>query len=175
MNNRTNCENPRQGEYYDYLVNHISNVQKAYKEILRPVVEKMYPDDLPYCDLSVAQHDASKYDNEEFNAYCNYFYPCDGFEKDSSAFDLAWLRHQHLNLHHWQHWVLMRDSGEKQPVDMPIEEIVNMLCDWHSFSAKDSESTAYNWYNENKDKMLLSDNTKELVEYFIQYMGDPLR
>lgn len=169
------CQNPRQGEYYEYLVNHISNVQRAYQEMLRPIVVEVYPDDLPFCDLSVAQHDASKYDDEEFCAYCNYFYPCEGFEKDDAAFDLAWLRHQHLNPHHWQHWVLMRDSGEKEPVDMPLEEVVNMCVDWHSFSAKDPKSTAYVWYQNNKDKMVLSEHTKQLVEYFITYLRDPLK
>ena len=172
---RANCENPRQGEYYDYLIQHIGNVQRSYQQFLRPVIEKVYPEDLAFCDSAVSQHDASKYDDEEFNAYCDYFYPTEEFPKDEVAFAYAWLRHQHLNPHHWQHWVLMRDSGEKVPMDMPLEEIVNMCADWHSFSARDPESTAYNWYQENKDNMLLSDNTRELVTFFLQYLGDPLK
>ena len=43
-----------------------------------------------------------------------------------------------------------------------------MLCDWHSFSYKNSESTANKWYNDNKDKMLLSDNTKKIIENILK-------
>lgn len=168
------CENPRQGEYYDYLNQHIGNVQRSYYQFLRDYIQRIYSQDVEACDITIAGHDASKYNDDEFLPYCNYFYPCSGFEKDEKAFDLAWLAHQHRNPHHWQHWVLMRDSGEKTPVDMPIEEIVNMVCDWHSFSAKDPKSTADKWYKDNKSKMLLSDYTRKKVEEFLKYLTKPV-
>lgn len=68
----------------------------------------------------------------------------------------------------------MRDSGEKKPLDMPIPEIVNMCCDWHSFSAKDPKSTAAKWYNENKQKMVMTDFTKEWVTFLLQYLENPV-
>ena len=80
------CQNPRQGEYYDYLNQHIGNVQRSYYQFLRPVVSESCPEELEACDISIASHDASKYEDDEFCAYCNYFYPCEGFEKDESAF-----------------------------------------------------------------------------------------
>lgn len=168
------CQNPRQGEYYDYLNQHIGNVQRSYYQFLRPVIETQCPEELEACDLAVACHDSSKYEDDEFIAYCNHFYPCEGFEDDETAYAFAWLNHQHRNPHHWQHWILMRDEGEKQPLDMPIPEIVNMVSDWHSFSAKDPKSTAANWYKQNKDKFLLSDFTKEWVTFFIQYLDEPV-
>ena len=166
--------NPRQNEYLTYLVNHISNVRRAWDEQLGPVIMNFYPESYAECERSIMMHDHSKYDDEEFDAYCNYFYPSEGFPKDEEAFDKAWLRHQNMNPHHWQHWVLIRDSGDFVPQDMPLEEVCNMLCDWHSFSSKDNNSTAYNWYEENKDKMILSDRTREFVTFLLQYLIEPL-
>lgn len=168
------CQNPRQGEYYTYLSQHIENVQRSYQQFLRSVVQEHYPEELEACDVAVAFHDASKYEDIEFGPYCDYFYPCKGFEKDDESFDLAWLRHQHVNPHHWQHWVLLKDAGETTLLDMPLSEIVNMCCDWHSFSANDPDSTAYNWYTANKDIMLLSEVTREYVTFFLQYLHEPL-
>lgn len=167
--------NPRQGEYFEYLNNHIGGVKKAWEQFLKPVILEQCPEELQDCERAITTHDASKYEDDEFLAYCNYFYPCEGFEKDDDAFDLAWLIHQHRNPHHWQHWVLMRDSGEKKPLDMPISEIVGMCCDWHSFTWKDPKSTAKNWYETNKDKMVLSDFTKEWVTFLIQYLDKPIK
>lgn len=49
-----------------------------------------------------------------------------------------------------------------------------MLCDWHSFSAKEKDSTAYAWYKENGPKMILSDNTRKLIDKYINYFKQPL-
>lgn len=165
--------NPRYPEYDEYLTNHINGVKRAWQEILKPVMETEY-DNIDYIDNVVAQHDASKYELDEYTAYCNYFYPSPGYEKDQDAFDLAWLLHQHRNPHHHQHWVLIRDEGEKHPIDMPLEYVCEMLCDWHSFSLKDPESTAYNWWNGHRDEMVLSENTINLIESLIEYMKEPL-
>lgn len=157
--------NPRYEEYLEYLEKHITGVKRAWNEMLKPFVGTNYPGvDLCKIDKTIALHDSSKYDDEEFIPYCNYFYPTDNFPKNEEEFDLAWLRHQHLNPHHPQYWVLLRDSGELVALDMPIEYICEMLCDWSSFQYRDPESTANNWYNNNKDKMQLSDNTRTIVE-----------
>lgn len=167
-------ENPRYKEYYHYLNNHIGGVQESWRRFLAPVVVKVYPDEYDACEKSVANHDKSKYDNREFIPYLNHFYPTEDFPDDQEAFDLAWLRHSHVNPHHWQYWCLIRDEGIIEPMDMPISEVVNMCCDWHSFSARDPKSTAYSWYMDNQNNMILSDNTRELVNFFIQYLKDPL-
>lgn len=168
--------NPRYEEYLGYLDKHITGVKRAWNEMLKPFVETNYPDvDLCKIDNTIALHDSSKYDDEEFIPYCNYFYPTDKFPKDEEAFDLAWLRHQHRNPHHPQHWVLVRDSGEVVALDMPIEYICEMACDWHSFSLRDPESTAYKWWKDNKDKMKLSDNTIEIVNEMIEALQKPLK
>lgn len=170
--------NPRQDEYFRYLSDHISGVQDSWNLMLKPaMLENGYlQEDIAKADFNIPNHDKSKYDDEEFEAYCNYFYPSPdrGFSKNQKAFDAAWLRHIHLNPHHHQHWVLIRDEGELVPMDMPIEYVCEMLCDWHSFSAKDPTSTAYTWYQKNKKNMTLSDNTVKLIEKLIEYLKEPL-
>lgn len=172
--------NPRRAEYDEYLLTHINGVVRSWEEILRPAISERLADfnlsesDISAIDVQMENHDASKQESDEYNAYCNYFYPYKGFEKDQAAFDLAWLLHQHRNPHHHQFWVLIRDEGEKQPLDMPICYILEMLCDWHSFTLRDPESTAYKWWNEHRHEMVLSDNTIKIIEDLIDLLKEPL-
>ncbi len=170
--------NPRRSEYYSYLEDHIQGVKDSWYRFLLPAMRENDYDlyDMNDAEVCILSHDASKYDEEEFGPYCNYFYPdpSHGYSKDSKAFDIAWLHHMHKNPHHWQHWVLLRDTGQVEPQDMPLKYICEMLCDWHSFSSKDPENTAYNWYKSNKSKMKLSDKTKKEVEKLLEYLQDPI-
>jgi len=170
--------NPRKGEYYQYLHDHIEGVKTAWSNFLKPaMLELDYdPELFEKVDKLVQDHDKSKYEDVEFIPYCNYFYssPKDGFSKNSKEFDGGWLHHLHNNPHHWQYWVLLRDTGEVEPQDMPIEYICEMLCDWHSFSSKDPDNTAFNWYKSNKSKMKHSDKTTKEVEKLIEYLQDPI-
>lgn len=166
-------------QYDEYLFSHIHNVQRAWSEILRPylVEQGIGEDELEEIDLRMKAHDASKLDKEEYKPYAEWFYgehPDEGEEKD--AFDLAWVHHQNHNEHHWQYWVLIQDTDDPKyrSLDMPKEAIYEMLCDWHSFSAKDPESTAYHWYDTNKENMLLSDNTISIVDSLIDVFKTPL-
>lgn len=174
-------ENPRNVEYYDYLDQHISGVVDSWALLLYPQLvdsglDKQYNIDTDKTRHIIYDHDDSKYDINEFIPYCNYFYPNEetGHTKDENAFNQAWLLHIHNNPHHWQHWILVHDEGDMEPLDMPPEYICEMICDWHSFSRRDPSSTAYDWYTKNKDNMVLSDNTRAIVESLIGFMKDPL-
>lgn len=172
-------EFPRSDEYNEYLENHISCVIKSYNDLIRPnIIDEVDAETLSSIDNAVNSHDRSKYDLEEYVPYLYHFYPSGDIDPDSKeykdAYDCAWLRHQKLNPHHWQYWVLIRDSGKIEPLDMPVEHVISMLCDWHSFSAKDPSSTASRWYYDNGDKMMLSDNTRSLIDKYIVYLEDPL-
>lgn len=160
-------------EYYDYLESHIAGVERSWNEILKPAllsnldIHDLTVEDLDIIDDQISRHDMSKYEDDEFEAYRKWFYPVDESEKDQRSFDLAWLLHQKRNPHHHQYWVLIRDEGELEPLDMPVNYIIEMLCDWSSFQYKTPGSTANKWYSENKDKMTLSDNTRKLVEKYL--------
>lgn len=169
--------NDRTSEYNDYLHDHISSVKRTWYEVLYPTLitdSDLTVEEFTRIQNTVDDHDQSKYDNVEFLPYLHHFYPTDEHPNDEVAFDMAWLHHQKTNPHHWQYWILIRDGGNTVPMDMPLEYVIEMLCDWHSFSSKDPESTAYKWYEDNKNKMILSDNTRKLIDKYVVYLKDPL-
>lgn len=153
----------RSPEYDEYIDTHIDNVVKAWKEILRSAVDDR--DVVNNVDFTIDSHDASKREPIEYEPYLNHFYPVNGGDipDEDPEFDKAWLNHIRNNPHHWQHWVLIRDSGGIVGIDMPMEAICEMLCDWSSFQFT-GKGTANEWYKKNKDKMILSDTTREIVE-----------
>lgn len=159
-------------KYIDYIKRHQAGVLKSWKNILYPVLltESDYDVELlTNIEILINDHDESKFKSDEFDAYCNYFYPNEESVKDKEAFNKAWFLHQRRNPHHWQYWCLVEDSGKIIPLDMPVKYICEMLCDWSSFQyVVDKNSTANNWYQKNKNKMVLSDSTRQTVEELLK-------
>ena len=90
-------------------------------------------------------------------------------------FNIAWLHHIHNNPHHWQHWVLLQDEGTVVCVDMPMNYIIEMICDWWSFSWNDGNLfEIFDWYEDNKKNMDLSDVTRTIVEGMLNQMREIL-
>lgn len=163
-------------QYVQYLEAHIDGVYRAFLSIKNKLMEDTdnFPN-ISELESQIRQHDESKTSEAEWIPYRNYFYPTEECPKDEEAFDVAWLHHQHNNPHHWQHWTLLRDSGETVALDMPINYVIEMLCDWHSFSIKSPDSTAYSWWKANKSKMKLSKKTKDLVNKYVEYFKEPIQ
>lgn len=159
-------------KYINYIKRHQAGVLKSWKNILYPVLltESDYDVELlTDIEILINCHDESKFKSDEFDAYCNYFYPSEENAKDEEAFNKAWFLHQRRNLHHWQYWCLIKDSGKIIPLDMPVKYICEMLCDWSSFQfVVDKNSTANNWYKKNKNKMVLSDRTRQTIEELLK-------
>lgn len=159
-------------KYKDYLKQHISGVQKSYYDILRPylVNQTHLPEHyIKYIDNKINTHDATKYSEEEWKPYVDHFYPKNGVATNQKEYDLAWLHHQKFNDHHWQYWVLIKDSpkgGEEkvQALPMSYAAICEMLCDWSSFQYYRPGSTANQWYLENHNNMILNPDTIETIE-----------
>lgn len=147
-------------DYYDYLIAHKDNVIKA-AEWLRQNLGI----DIPGSDLW--RHDDSKYTNDEFDAYDAYFYGGEQTKAVKEDFNRAWLHHIHNNPHHWQYWVLINDDPKEGTIalDIPYRYAVEMICDWWSFSWKTGNLyEIFDWYNDHKKHMVLSDHTREFVE-----------
>ena len=109
----------------------------------------------------------SKDDEEEYNAYDAYFYGGNRSYQVVKDFNYAWLHHIHNNPHHWQYWVLINDDPDEGEIimDMPYNYIVEMICDWWAFSWKDEKlNEIFEWYEEHKKYMKLSDTTRHTVE-----------
>lgn len=154
-------------EYDIYLQQHKDNVMKGYEWItvnLPELLNDMRIDDL---NKQMLNHDASKNELDEYIAYDNWFYGNNRSFAAKNDFNHAWLRHIHRNPHHWQHWVLINDDPNEGEVvlDMPYNYILEMICDWWAFSWNKGDLTEiFNWYDEHKDYMKLSEKTRKTVQ-----------
>lgn len=163
-------------DYNKYLEIHKGNAMRAYEYYFKPMLEQEGLSQVELDELSqiIASHDSSKYDASEYEPYYQYYYGPHHQNKqytpeELSAYDLAWNHHQKTNPHHWQYWLLVKDGGEMVPLDMPLKYIIEMLCDWYSVGCIYGNNTC-SWYNENKDKIILSDATRALVDKYIKYL-----
>lgn len=152
-------------KYNEYLADHIKFVQEAYDWLgnrFPDIPEKM-------SGFVGFDHDNSKFGREEYDAYDRYFYGNKSF-KVKQDFDYAWLHRIHCNPHHWQYWVLINDDdGKNKPLEIPYRYVIEMICDWWSFSFKKGKlEEIFDWYDDHKDKMVLHPKTRKLVEDILE-------
>lgn len=144
--------------YNEYLYDHIEGVRKAYHWLVEHGIVR---DD---CNLDIDKHDLSKRGAEEYDAYDKYFYGGNKSYKVVTDFNYAWLHHIHLNPHHWQYWVLIHDDEPEEVLEMPYDFVVEMICDWWSFSWRSGNlEELFDWYEKHK-AMKLHEKTRKLVE-----------
>lgn len=152
-------------KYDEYLEQHIANVNKAAKWLCEkfPDIEETLG--VANCvGMIFPAHDDSKRSAREYEAYDDYFYGRNRSYSVVKAFNYAWLHHIHSNPHHWQHWVLMHDDEPEEILEMPFKYVIEMICDWWSFSfAKGNLDEIFEWYEAHKD-MKLHPNTRKQVE-----------
>ena len=157
-------------DYNEYLTQHIGNVKVGFDWLCKNMPELFEGYDADYLGGIISNHDASKYDDEEYYAYCEYFYG-EKTKEVTDEFDVAWLHHQHCNPHHWQHWLLREDDGDMKALEMPYEYIIEMIMDWWSFSWKSNNLyEIFNWYENNKSRIVLHPQTTDTVEHILELM-----
>jgi hypothetical protein len=140
----------------EYILKHKSDVKKFadwLKENLPELFENM---DIELFDEMIEEHDDSKFSDEEFEPYAQKWFNNSG---KTLEYEEAWKHHWMHNEHHPEFWL-----GE----DIPYIYIIEMLCDWGSFSMKSGDLSElsdfyYNKAKDDEDKML-SDATKEIIE-----------
>lgn len=155
-------------EYDLYLQEHKANVKKGY-DWIKENLPDLIPSDMRLIlehQIGFA-HDASKTESDEYGPYDAYFYGGNRSSQVVDDFNMAWLKHIHRNPHHWQYFVLQCDEPDEGEIvlDMPYKYILEMVCDWLSFSiAKDNMYEVFDWYDEHKNHIKLSKNTRKTVE-----------
>lgn len=163
-------------EYNQYLKEHKENVTKAYRWLSDNFPATIF--DSLYERQICLLHDQSKLDDSEYDAYDAYFYGNDQSYRVLNDFNKAWLNHIHKNPHHWQYWVLNNDDPKEGEdlIDMEYKYILEMLCDWWSFCWKDGNLFGiFDWYNERKSYLKLSDKTRYEVEEWLKKINDKLK
>lgn len=121
-------------------------------------------------------HDWSKFRPDEWGAYAEWFYGYNGASWHTApassakamrqaAFDVAWLKHQHRNPHHWQYWILQEDSGDVRVLPMPDRFRREMLADWSGAGrAMHGKGETASWYTGTRAGRRLHRATKAWVE-----------
>jgi len=121
-------------------------------------------------------HDLSKFLPDEFVPYAIYFYNSDGSKRirdiqnmeERENFDMAWLKHQHRNPHHWQYWILKEDDGGTKAIFMKDNYRDEMFCDWVGAGiAITGKQEVDKWYDITKNNRILEKNTLEVIEKYI--------
>lgn len=169
-------------EKYDrYLKEHKDNVYKAFcwlKDNLPEIFNMGNVNDtnkfIADCEYQCRyEHDKSKYEISEYTAYDNYFYGNNRSYEVVEQYNRAWLKHIHRNPHHWQHWILLNDNPEEGELilDMPDIYIIEMICDWWSFSWKQNKlDEIFDWYLKRSKYMKLSTYTRTKVNNILNKM-----
>lgn len=165
--------------YDDYIIEHRKNVFKAFQWLEENIPGVLSADEIKnearhLCEF---EHDASKYCIDEYDAYDAYFYGGNRSYEVVENFNKAWLHHIHNNPHHWQYWVLINDDPEEgeKILDMPYAYIIEMICDWWSFSWKQGKlDEIFSWYDEHKKHMKLSEYTRQRVEVILNEIKNKL-
>lgn len=172
-------------KYDEYLKNHRDNVYNGFLWLKKNVPEIFDRGDLNDTNKFISdvefqcryEHDKSKWSEKEYDAYDKYFYGGNKSYEVVNQFNRAWLHHIHMNPHHWQYWILNNDNPDEGEIilDMPDIYIIEMICDWWSFSfGKGNLYEIFDWYNGRKQYMKLSDYTRMKVEDILSKIKDKL-
>lgn len=145
-----------QEENKKYILEHIERVGQ-FADWLKEKVPELFDEiDIDIFDDLIKEHDASKFSEEEFEPYAQKWFNNSG---KTLEYEEAWKHHWMNNEHHPEYWL-----GE----DMPYIYILEMICDWGSFSIKSGDFRELSdfYYDKAKDdpEKNLSDATKEIIE-----------
>ena len=149
-----------QKEYLEYVNAHKERVEKFAVWLLDncpELFEGVDKDD--FWDL-IKEHDESKFSEEEFEPYAQKWF---GDGKKTFEYEEAWKHHWMNNEHHPEYWL-----GE----DMPYIYILEMICDWGSFSIASGDMGELSDFYYNKAKAdpekNLSEATQEIIEDILE-------
>lgn len=165
-------------KYDEYIIEHKSNVTRAFDWLAKNLPE-IFPNENFKSEVEwqcTANHDKSKYEQFEYDAYDKYFYGSRSYEVVQN-FNLAWLRHIHMNPHHWQHWILINDDPElgEQCLEIPLNYIIEMICDWWSFSWRSGNLyEIFDWYAKHRDNMRINETSRKNIEHILDQIHTKL-
>jgi len=124
------------------------------------------------------KHDCSKFLLSEMPYYGKQFY---GSANDEKGYIKCWLKHQNRNDHHWEYWI-PRSGHYKcnppypnnEPIPMPEQCLREMISDWmgagKAYEGKWPDINNWTWFENNKDKIRLHEETRKLLYKIIDGM-----
>lgn len=138
------CNTKEEYDYKDYVDKHIKNVMDSYNARSREIGIVLGLTSLEQIALKdkIAVHDLSKYTDEEFEGYRQWFFTTPGEDRNKEAFDKAWKHHYTVNDHHPEYW-----KGK----DMSKVAIGELICDWEAMS-RNFGGNPLQYFEDNKEK-----------------------
>jgi len=111
-------------------------------------------------------HDLSKFLPSEFFGYAERYYKKQNVNIEQHH--LSACKHQKRNKHHYQYWIIIRNSGEIKPLEMPIKYVKEMICDWNgAILSKKTSVTIKEYYKQAGSGMILHEKTRREIERLI--------
>lgn len=142
----------KEHQYDDYIWWHRNAIRDAFTEmVMCPDLAWIILDPVIYDKMvtRIENHDLSKYDIAEYDAYRKYYYPINKQEKENAEKDFqeAWKHHYENNDHHWQNRI--------NDTEFTIETecaILENVCDWLAMGYK-FKDRPYQYYNKHKEEI----------------------
>lgn len=151
-----------QEDYKKYVEDHKERVSQFSSWLQKECPDLFENIDIEDFNSLIAKHDESKFSEEEFEPCAQKWF---GDGKKTPEYEKAWEHHYLNNEHHPEYW-----AGE----DMPYIYILEMICDWGSFSiaSGDMKELSDFYFNKAKEdpEKNLSDTTKEIIEDIISHI-----
>ncbi len=159
----------KEKEYIKYIENHKFLIEQAFDEMVMCPDMQWLTWEFYHVDLydRIKNHDNSKYEIEEFDAYRKNYYPVNEEEKELNKedFEKAWKHHYESNRHHWQ----CRQFDNCKDNKLSKEQILDCLeniCDWMAVGY-DKGDRPYQFYETIKDKIKLPQEEIDFLEKVI--------
>lgn len=158
--------------YSNYIDEHRANVEAVWRHLEPLCIDIYWLDDCSRVTLDclIKNHDMSKYSEDEFYGYQQFFYTADDQVKSKESFKYAWNHHQKHNRHHWEYWVMV--DGTVLP--MTGVYLLEMLCDWGAMSLKFGDLPS-EFYKQNQHNITLHGNTQRGVENWLPLIDRAVR
>lgn len=145
-------------KYCDYIETHLLNIEKAMSLVFNKCKDMDFASGDTQLNImyDVANHDLSKFSQEEFLQYQQNFFPVG--ETNKEGFASAWQHHKDNNPHHWENWATT-------DFDDPNEwkrHCVGMVIDWVAMGFYFND-TAEAYYEKNKDRIEIPEEAIMLI------------
>lgn len=164
-------------KYQEYLTGHIGNVQKAMELIIKHCTDNDFIQKHKEELTKIAsEHDASKYEEEEYIPYLHHFYPtCPEDEQRMEEFELACKHHILNNKHHWDYW-LNHETLELPDIPEDAEEYKLYCCervaDWLAMGCQKDNGDKTIWYEMNRDAIKMPQWAFDFIDYIYSKVPD---
>jgi hypothetical protein len=110
------------------------------------------------------KHDMGKFRPKLFKAYSRRFANGNNYHGDLGLeYRMAYNKHLLRSDHHWQHWGIIRDSGEVHYLPMSDRARKEFLAELRGNSRLYGTNTA-NWYEAHQNEIFLHLETKKWLE-----------